>query len=476
MENPHLPMVSVCLGLFFCSAAFAAAEQEEDRVHPGFDLTVIRPKGFEPGVTGMEFLPGGRMAVSTWRPNEVYVLSGYDGPVKAMKARKAAGGFKELMGLTAVGDTLFAADQDAIYALTDGDGDGLPETRARVGALPFTGSFHEWSFGLVHKEGRFFTGLSVAASQTGNTLVPQKDSRRGSLVSMTREGKLDIVATGLRAPDGLCLGPDSGLFATDNQGSWLPASKFIHIVPGRTYGHHIKPAGAFDERYPAPPAVWLPYGVVSKSPTQPVYAATGPYAGQFFVGDIAFGVVRRLFVEKVAGEWQGCALRFSGGFEAGVHRMLAGPDGSLYLGGLGNGDTQNWGWREKKFGLQRMKPNGKKVFEILSVHSVRGGFEVVFSAPPGAEAMEPARYQAKQWWYEPTEAYGGPQKDISPVPVKSLHASKDGLRYYLEMEGLRPQQVAHVHLDGIKSRQGGEIWTPDFWYTMNAFSPREFAE
>jgi hypothetical protein len=472
MEYPSSPLIAFCLGLCVCSAF--AIQGEEDIVHPGFDLSVIRPKGFEPRVSGMEFLPGGRLAVSTWRPNEIWILTGYDGPVKAMKARKAADGFKEIMGLASAGDTLFAADQDRIYALTDKDGDGLPETKSAIGALPWSGSFHEWSFGLVRKDGRFFTALSVAATATGKTMVPQKDIHRGSLVSMTRDGKVEVVATGLRAPDGLCLGPDSGLFATDNQGSWLPAGKLLHLNPGRTYGHKVEPPGAFDEGYPAPPAAWLPYGVVSKSPTQPVYAASGPYAGQFFFGDIAFGVVRRAFLEKVDGQWQGCVLRFSGGFEAAVHRMVAGPDGSLYLGGLGNGDLQNWGWREKRFGLERMKPNGKRVFEILAVRSRKGGFEITFTSPPGPEALEPARYQARQWWYEPTAAYGGEPKDVSPVPVKSARASKDGLRVFLEMEGLRPQQVAHVRLKGVKSKEGRDIWTPDFWYTMNAFSPREF--
>lgn len=484
-RSANFPSAHVLSILFLSSLLLAApvaaggsiGDHESDEVHPAFDLTVIRPSGFEPRVSGMEFLPGGRMALSTWRPNEIWILTGYDGPVKGIKVRKAEGlgEFKEVMGLASSGDTLFAADQDRIWALTDRDGNGLPDTRTAVGAIPYSGSFHEWSFGLVRTGGLFYTALSVAAAATGKTLVPQKEPMRGSLIAMSGDGKVEMVANGLRAPEGMCLGPDSSLFVTDNQGSWLPANKLIHLVPGRNYGHRVVPAAPLEEAYPAPPAVWLPYGSVSKSPTQPIYARSGAYAGQMFFGDIASGAVRRVFLEKVGGEWQGCTLRFSGGFEAAVHRMLMGPDGSFYLGGLGNGDELNWGWRGRLHGLQRLKPNGKPVFEILAVRSRKGGFELTFTSPPGPKAMEPARYRAKQWWYEPTEAYGGPQKDVSPVPVKSVRASKDGLRLFLEMEGLRPQQVAHVHLDGVVSREGKRIWTPDFWYTMNAFSAEEFA-
>ncbi len=269
-------------------------------------------------------------------------------------------------------------------------------------------------------------------------MVPQKDSRRGSVISLTR------------------------------------ASKFLHVIQGKTYGHKIEPAGEFDQGYPMPPAVWLPYGSVTKSPTQPVYMATGNYAGQFFYGDIAFGAVRRVFLEKVGGEYQGCVLRFSGGFEAGVHRMLAGTDGSLYLGGLGNGDIQNWGWHGKLTGLQRLKPNGKAVFEIASVRARKGGFEVTYTSPPGHEALAPSHYTGKQWWYEPTAGYGGPEMNLTAVPVKSARASKDGRRVFLEMEGLHPQQVVHVHLQGIRSAEGKDLWTKDFWYTLNALGTEDF--
>ncbi|MBW8886403.1 MAG: hypothetical protein JF616_01490 [Fibrobacteres bacterium] len=448
--------------------SLTCATPEEFLLHPGFDLLSLRPKGFEPRVAGLAALPGDRLAVATWRPNEIWILSGYHGPLAGMKARKAMGGFHELMGLCALGDTLYAADQDSIYVLRDTDGDGLPDARKGVGALPWSGSFHEWSFGLVHTGGRFYTALSVAAKNSLATLDPQKDNRRGSLVSMDPAGKLEVVASGLRAPDGLCLGPDSGLFATDNQGTWLPANKFIHVQPGHGYGHHIRPAGAFDEGYPSPPAVWLPYGSFTKSPTQPAYLTEGPYAGQFLVGDIAYGAMRRIAIEKVNGQWQGCVMHFSGGFEAGEHRLLPGPGGTVVVGGLGNGDMADWGWNGKLMGLQMLKPNGKPVFEILTVHARKGGYEVVFTQPIDSAAATRKRFQAKQWWYEPTEAFGGPEKDVTRLNVASVNLSRDGSRLFLKIDGLLPQQVCHVHIEGLKSRAGLNLWTPDFWYTLNA--------
>ena len=57
-------------------------------------------------------------------------------------------------------------------------------------------------------------------------------------------------------------------------------------------------------------------------------------------GELAHGGVKRVFVEKVNGAYQGCVFRFIQGLEAGVNRMVYGPDGALYIGGVGS--TGNW--------------------------------------------------------------------------------------------------------------------------------------
>jgi hypothetical protein len=451
------------------------AADADDAVHPSFDLVSARPSGFEPRVSGLDLLPGGRLAVATWKPNEVWILENADGPAARMNARKAAEGFSDLMGLCTSGDTIFVVDQHKIYRLEDKDKNGLPETKVPIATLPYSGSFHEWSFGLLRKDGRLYTALSVATTRTGRTESRQKDARRGSVVAADFKGNLEVIATGLRAAEGLGFGPEGEIFATDNQGSWLPASKLIHVKKGRTYGHRIEPAGLYDSLYPSPPAVWLPYGETSKSPTQPILLPAGPFAGQMLYGDIASGAVRRVFLEKVGGEWQGGVVRFSGGYEAAVHRLAASKDGGVWLGGLGNGDQQNWGWRGKRFGLQRLKPNGKPSFEVKAARAVAGGFEVEFTERPGPEALDPAAWTAKRWWYEPTGSYGGPKKDVADCKVTAAKASQDGKRIFIAVDGLQLQHVIHVKLPRMSSKEGRELWTPEFWYTQNALSQTAFS-
>lgn len=75
----------------------------------------------------------------------------------------------------------------------------------------------------------------------------------------------------------------------------------------------------------------------------------GPYAGQMIYGDVYHGGIKRIYMEPVAGALQGAVLRFSGGLQSGVNRLVRGPDGDIYVGELGN--PPNWGHRQTRFGM-----------------------------------------------------------------------------------------------------------------------------
>jgi hypothetical protein len=64
-------------------------------VHPGYTLTNLRPAGFEPQVSAMDWLPDGRLAIATWGGSnnelgEVHLLSGVTGNTDRPASRPSA--------------------------------------------------------------------------------------------------------------------------------------------------------------------------------------------------------------------------------------------------------------------------------------------------------------------------------------------------------------------------------------------------
>ena len=186
-------------------------------------------------------------------------------------------------------------------------------------------------------------------------------------------------------------------------------------------------------------------------------------------GEVTNGGVKRVFVEKVKGEYQGCVFRFIQGLEAGVNRLAWGPDGALYVGGIGS--TGNWRQNGKLwYGLQRLKYNEKSTFEMLAVRAKSNGVEIEFTeALPENTGWNTADYDVKQWYYLPTKDYGGPKMDNTNLNVLSANVSADRKKVFLELEGMKEGYVVYVHLPyGWTSENGGELWSTEAWYTLNS--------
>lgn len=159
----------------------------------------------------------------------------------------------------------------------------------------------------------------------------------------------------------------------------MPACKLIHVREGDFQGCLLESGDRFDGLTSVQPAVWLPRDEIGNSPSQPVLIPEGPYKGQMLHGEVTHGGLKRVFLEKVNGSYQGCVFCFSQGLEAGINRMVWGPDGALYLGGVGM--VGGWAWQEKHFRLQRLEYNGESTFEILAIRATSNGFEIQFTEP-----------------------------------------------------------------------------------------------
>ncbi|MEV4136626.1 family 16 glycoside hydrolase [Dactylosporangium sp. NPDC049742] len=447
-------------------------------VHPGYTLTNLRPNGFQPQVSAMDWLPDGRLAITTWGGSnttvgEVYLLSGVTGATSPAQVTytRIATGLREPMGIKYVDGKLYVSQKHELTELNDTNGDGQIDQYRTVATWPFDGNFHEFAFGLLYKDGYFYLNLSVSINQGGATTDPQGSPNRGTSLKINRStGAVQYVAGGLRTPDGIGWGPEGDIFVTDNQGGWLPASKLVRIKQDRFFGHYTNPDGPFDGQPVTAPVLWLPQNEIANSPSTPLLLSSGPFAGQLLFGDVTYGGIQRAYLEKVNGEYQGAVFRLTQGLEMGVLRLSQGPDGALYAGGLGAGG--NWGQDGKlTYGLQKLTPNGASAFEIKAMRAIAGGFELEYTQPvsTATAAQLAARYVAKQWRYVPTPAYGGPKVDEETLPVTSATLSADRLKVTLQLANLKPGRVVYLRSPRpFTSTTGASLWSTEAWYTLNS--------
>ncbi|WP_306211097.1 family 16 glycoside hydrolase [Actinoplanes sp. RD1] len=443
-------------------------------VHPGYDLTNLRPPGFEPQVSGMAWKPDGTLVISTWGGSdklegEVYLVknvTGRTGP-GSVTYKRIAGGLKEPMGVAVVDGMVYVSQKHELTEFRDTDGDEVLDKQRTVAVWPFGGNFHEFAFGLLYKNGNFYLNLSVAINLGGATTDPQPVSGRGtSVVVNRRTGKVTTVAGGLRTPNGIGWGPGGKLYVTDNQGGWLPSNKLLRIEEGAFYNHYTNPDGPYDSQPVTRPVLWLPQNQIANSPSTPVLLNSGPYQGQLLIGDVTYGGLQRAALETVHGVEQGAVFRHTQGLEAGVNEVSIGPDGAVYVGGLGA--DGNWGQEGKlRFGLQKLTPNGTTVFDMKTVKATPTGFTIEYTKPVAGTDLTGA-YQVEQWRYVPTAQYGGPEVDEETLRVTAAAVSRDRKTVTLTVPGLRKDRVVHLRSPRpFTAADGSSLWSTEAWYTLN---------
>ena len=227
------------------------------------------------------------------------------------------------------------------------------------------------------------------------------------------------------------------------------------------------------------PALWLSYSTYSNSPSRMLLLRDGPYQGQMLAGDVNHGGIQRYYLEKVQGEYQGAAFRFAQGIPYGINQLVPGPDGNVYVAGIGGGccgmaGSNNWNFGGKNNGLGRLTPTTTVPFEILAMRSVTGGFELEFTAPVVAAASAASHYVMQSWTNFPELAYGkGKDKDKeTATQITQVALSEDKRKVTLMVGNLRPNRVYYLKVgSGVTREGGGALRTGEAWYTLNKLGP-----
>lgn len=473
-------------------------------VHPGYRVTNIRPGGMDMPVGGLGMLSDGRLVVArfdaqtlkapspTVEPNgELWLLTNptADDP-KEVKGQLIAAGLFDPSGAYVIDDAIYVSQRSELSKFVF-NAKSNKWDKSVVASGWDTNDFHQISAGLpwvpgptADHPGFFYMSRGAGLGKGQNP--PNHASVWKIDLSKPAGENVEVLTGGHRTPNGLGLNTAGDCFVIDNQGGWTPANEINHVQKGKFYGYYLrdKPPKAHGAPFQpevrdgktdvTPPAILLPQDEIGNSPTELLLFPKGHvFEGQMALGDMRYGGLNRVHLEKVNGVYQGCAMRFTQGLEAGPNRIFFGPDGSLYVGGIGGRHASTWYWKDPKTGkptyggLERMTPTGEDVFEIDHMTATKDGFVLSFTQPIAKETLEaPATYEVKQWTYIPTGKYGGPKIDLHGLKVTRAVASDDGKSVVLTIPDCKEGFVVHIRADPV-SESGDAIWSGDVWYTLN---------
>jgi hypothetical protein len=411
-------------------------------------------------LTGVDFFDDGRAAVCTWS-GDVWIVSGIDEKLEAVSWRRYAAGLYEPLGLCIRDGLVYVLGRDQITELRDVNGDGEADHyRNFNNDTHAMASYHAFAFEL-HKdaEGSFYY---ISDGQRVDPSVPM----HGCLVKVSKDGSTsEIVATGLRAANGMSVGPNGELTCADNQGNWVPSSRLNWVTKGGFYGwmpHHGRAAAPTSAD---PPLCFLPHQIDNSGGGQ-IWVTSekwGPLKGQLLHTSYGTASLFNVVFEKKGDVVQGGVVKFPLAFASGILRGRFNPkDGQLYLAGL-----RGWQTAGARDGcLQRVRYTGKPAKTLAGFKTVEGGIDLAFTDPVDPEAGTTDAYAAQRWNYVWSEKYGSDdwwvsnpkKKGREPLEVTGAVLAADRRSVRLSFDNAPANQIL------LKIRTG-EL-SLDFYFTL----------
>ncbi len=403
-----------------------------------FALPERNPWNAQMRLTGFDFTPDGKkMAVCSW-DGDVWLVSGLDKVEAGLTWQRIASGLFQPLGLKYRDGAIFVCCRDQIVKLHDLNGDGETDFyECFNNDHQVTEHFHEFAMGLqTDADGSFYYAKS------GRHALPALVPHHGTLLKVTKDGtKTEIIATGFRAANGVCLNPDGTFFVTDQEGFWTPKNRINLVEKGGFYGNMWGYTDLTDTSDSAmkQPLCWVT-NAFDRSPAELIWVTSdkwGPLKGSLLNTSYGHGKIYVVPHELVNGQAQGgmCALPLPT-FPTGIMRPRFHPtDGQLYVCGM-------FAWAGNQVvpgGFYRVRYTDKPADLPVGLKAKSKGVELTFTdALDAKNAADPKNYEVKVWSLKRSQQYGSKHIDEKPLAVVEATVSANGKTVRLAIPDLAP--------------------------------------
>lgn len=438
---------------------------------------------------GMDLFSDGKRAALCTHEGDIWVVEGIDDKLENLKWRRFASGQYETLGLAIVDDVIYTSGRDQITRYHDLNKDGEADYYENFNNdIMSTRGFHEFVFDLqTDKDGNFYFAKANPVNGGGrgfgrgggNGLVC---SHAGCAFKVSKDGrKFEIIATGLRAPNGIGVRADGLLTSSDNEGTWMPTTP-INWIDQKGQFNGVVNSLTTEERARTwtPPLCWLSHSDYDNSGGGQIWVTSskwGPFKGELLHESYGKSSLFLVMKEKTAnGQMQGGVVRFPLKFTSSVMRARFGEkDGQLYVAGLSEWQSN----ASKPTGFDRVRYTGKKVYSVRDLKVTKNGVKLTFTEPLASDSVADLQnWSGKRWNYERSDNYGSPElmltKDANGkarrgrenINITGAQLGSDGKTVTLEIADFQPvmQQMLKWNL---KAADGTPI-SQDIQHTIHA--------
>ena len=428
------------------------------------------------------FSDGDRALLSTW-DGDIWLVSGLH-EFQTLTWKRWATGFFEPLGLRIIDDVPYLAGRDAIWQVQDlNDDDEADEFRIFNSDVLITNNFHEFQFGLeTDDEGNFYFAKAAPVLPGGrgfDKILPHN----GAFMRVSADGStLEILATGLRAPGGIGVGPNGEITTGENEGTWQPCCKINYFEPksGTKAFFGVENTRHGNEAPLTEPIAYLPMTVDNSGGGQvwvTEEAQIGIPAGELIHLSYGQSSIYHVLRQKIGdGRYQGGVTKLPVKLGSSAQRAAFHQDGSMYLCGFRGWQTN----AANEAAFQRIRFNEEAAYPIPTAMEVTPkGVKLSFAIELDEElANDPTSFSLERWKYIRSEQYGSGHFSVDnpdlkaekiatqeeskkvrvhdKVKVLSARLLEDGKSVLVEIEGHKPTQQLKIDYD-LESVDGDEL-------------------
>ncbi len=408
-----------------------------DQLTPPFE----NPWACRMKLSGIDFFEDANVAAACATDGDVWLIKGLLNPDGKLTWQRIGSGLFQPLGIKVVKEKIYVTCRDQLVLLRDLNGDMETDFYESFNHdHQVTDHFHEFAMGLqTDKDGNFYYAKSGRHAR--EALIPQ----HGTLLKVSADGsKTDIIATGFRAANGVCINPDGSFIVTDQQGYWNPMNRINWVKGiGKFYGNMwgYNPPKDSSRAAMEQPLVWLDMKY-DRSPSEMVWVESpkwGALNGGLLSLSYGYGKIQYVLNETVNGQEQGAVIDLPGvKFLTGVMRGRFNPtDGQLYACGM-----SAWGTNQmmRGGGLYRVRYTGKTIPIPVKMKVFEKNIVLDFDSPIDQKsASDLSNFEVKTWQLLRSKKYGSER--LEQKVLKVTKSQVEGNRLKLSIENLEKVDV-----------------------------------